>query len=560
MTDLPDVKLRALTNFPVAVTGRTGINVVKINGRWYIDYDVSGIVQNSNIPADQVDQYWFTVWNEVTNSYVNVPFSLAATSGVASLDGHTGALDIGDGLKFTGDTLEVDLGDGMPAFFETKAAAVAYPTPAIVPYLFTDGRISAGKGRGWWTPVAGNVAPAHGEYILTNARYFEPSFDDGGAIFLSQFGMAPWEVTNDDMNAPLQRSFAFGAEKNIHSYILGGGDYRLLTKLPQLSQPVRLFGANGPGGFNLRASAISRWYDEPNPADGVFHFVGTAACLLDSISIIADNNSNGGSPVVFYSTAEVAGGFNTIRGCYISADAGSSWNIGPGFFGGLHVSGSRSNFIESTQIFGATTASLYLQSCIHFVHRGGGLFLAGGSGHNLIITGGDGDGSTTITPSSEAVSIVAEDLGAISLDHCRNVRISSTAIQGNITNSATVFDTWIDGPFSRFGGPFTCENNWDKPTCFRNGSNITEVNATDGYAYYQDGTITQWAQFAVTGSAASYSFPIPFPNKCTSCRVSTKGATGADHITIASGGFTTSVVSLVGSGAGLTAIVEATGR
>jgi len=107
MTDLPDVKLRALVNFPVSVTGRTGINVVKINGLWYIDLDVSGFVQNANISADQVDGKFVTVWDSATNSYQNVPYSLVATAGVADIAGHTGALDIGNGLQFTGDTLEI---------------------------------------------------------------------------------------------------------------------------------------------------------------------------------------------------------------------------------------------------------------------------------------------------------------------------------------------------------------------------------------------------------------------------------------------------------------------
>jgi hypothetical protein len=107
MTDLPDVKLRALVPFPVSVTGRTGINVVKVNGRWYIDLDVSGLVRNANIPADQVANKWVTIYDATNNSYQNVPYSLVATAGVADIDGHTGALDIGNGLQFTGDTLEL---------------------------------------------------------------------------------------------------------------------------------------------------------------------------------------------------------------------------------------------------------------------------------------------------------------------------------------------------------------------------------------------------------------------------------------------------------------------
>lgn len=133
MTELPDVKLRALPRFPVAVTGRTAINVVKINGHYYIDLDVSGLVKNSNISADQVAQSWMTIWNETLNAYQNVPYALAATSGVASLDGKTGALDIGDGLKFTGDTLEFDLADQIAS----QAQAEAFSGTSVNTVLMT---------------------------------------------------------------------------------------------------------------------------------------------------------------------------------------------------------------------------------------------------------------------------------------------------------------------------------------------------------------------------------------------------------------------------------------
>lgn len=113
MTDLPDVKLRALPNFPVRVTGRTATTISKENGQWYVDHDVSELMQNPNISADEVAQSWMTIWNSVTDVYQNVPYALAATSGVSSIDGKTGALDIGNGLAFTGDTLQVAAGDGL---------------------------------------------------------------------------------------------------------------------------------------------------------------------------------------------------------------------------------------------------------------------------------------------------------------------------------------------------------------------------------------------------------------------------------------------------------------
>jgi hypothetical protein len=104
---MPDVKLRAMVNFPARVTGGTAIDIEKASGAFTINFDVSGLVQNPNISEAEVGQCWSLVWNKTTNAYEMVPFSLSATSGVSSIDSKTGALDLGDGLEFTGDTLDL---------------------------------------------------------------------------------------------------------------------------------------------------------------------------------------------------------------------------------------------------------------------------------------------------------------------------------------------------------------------------------------------------------------------------------------------------------------------
>lgn len=124
MTDLPDVKLRALVNFPVAVTGRTAIDIEKVNGRYFIDLDVSDLVQNPTISAGDLPSSRLLVWNSAANTYQTVPAALAVTAGVASIDGHTGALDIGEGLQFIGDTLESSVkGEVEVSWFGTDYAA-----------------------------------------------------------------------------------------------------------------------------------------------------------------------------------------------------------------------------------------------------------------------------------------------------------------------------------------------------------------------------------------------------------------------------------------------------
>lgn len=107
MTDLPDVKLKALVNFPASVTGRVATTVSKSNGQWFIDFDVSQLQKNTNISPGDVAVSWMVIWNEAQNAYQIVPYALAATSGVASLGGQTGALLIGYGLQFTSTTLSV---------------------------------------------------------------------------------------------------------------------------------------------------------------------------------------------------------------------------------------------------------------------------------------------------------------------------------------------------------------------------------------------------------------------------------------------------------------------
>lgn len=107
MTELPDIKLRALANFPVAVTGRVATKITKVGNQYFIDHDVSGLVQNPNISAGDVAASWMTIWNKTLNAYQNVPYALAATSGVSSIKGQTGALDLGAGLTMTGSTIDL---------------------------------------------------------------------------------------------------------------------------------------------------------------------------------------------------------------------------------------------------------------------------------------------------------------------------------------------------------------------------------------------------------------------------------------------------------------------
>ena len=113
MTDLPDLKIRALVNFPASAVGRTGIDVVKDGGTFYLDLNYADFQITPTVPAEDMPNAYNLIWDEVKQTFAKVPFSLQATAGVASLGGQTGALDIGDGLQFTGSTLQVDIGAGL---------------------------------------------------------------------------------------------------------------------------------------------------------------------------------------------------------------------------------------------------------------------------------------------------------------------------------------------------------------------------------------------------------------------------------------------------------------
>ena len=51
MTDLPDVRIKAVVNFPAIVIGGTGISVSKDAGTYTFDIDYSEIAQVTTVPT-----------------------------------------------------------------------------------------------------------------------------------------------------------------------------------------------------------------------------------------------------------------------------------------------------------------------------------------------------------------------------------------------------------------------------------------------------------------------------------------------------------------------------
>jgi hypothetical protein len=81
-TDFPDLKMKALVNFPAQAYGRVGIDVNKNNGAFYLDLDYSGFGIFTSLPPDTTP-YYSLLWNRITNSYQLCPFALTGVGGGA---------------------------------------------------------------------------------------------------------------------------------------------------------------------------------------------------------------------------------------------------------------------------------------------------------------------------------------------------------------------------------------------------------------------------------------------------------------------------------------------
>lgn len=79
MTDFPQLKFKALVNFPAQVSGRVGIDVDIINGAYFIDLDYSGFPVVENLPMQDVPNLNVLLWNSVTNSFLLCPIILLGT-------------------------------------------------------------------------------------------------------------------------------------------------------------------------------------------------------------------------------------------------------------------------------------------------------------------------------------------------------------------------------------------------------------------------------------------------------------------------------------------------
>lgn len=77
MTDFPQLKMRAVVNFPAQSYGRVGITVTKTAGAFYTDLDYSKFMPPIiTLPGDTTN-FYSLVWNSSTNVYELCPLALS---------------------------------------------------------------------------------------------------------------------------------------------------------------------------------------------------------------------------------------------------------------------------------------------------------------------------------------------------------------------------------------------------------------------------------------------------------------------------------------------------
>lgn len=144
MTDFPDLKFRALVNFPSNAFGGTGTDVRKQNGNFFVDLDFADFappVDGINDPTHEN----VLLWNDITNQYVLVPISVVGSGGSvteAPIDGQqygrqslnwtpiairtpSDSIPLTDGIAAPGTASEFSRGDHVHPT-DTSRAAVTY--------------------------------------------------------------------------------------------------------------------------------------------------------------------------------------------------------------------------------------------------------------------------------------------------------------------------------------------------------------------------------------------------------------------------------------------------
>lgn len=431
--ELPDVKLRALVNFPVSVTGRTGIDIEKTNGRYYLDLDLSRLVENPNISADQVDQSWMLIWNKVTDAYEVVPYALAATSGVASIGGNAGALDIGDGLVFTGDTLEIDLNISARTF-ATRADLAAATIPASVNYVQTSNYATLGDNGGG-RYVRGSAGIGVGYVTSADGAIWRLADQ---IINVRQFGAVPNSVSDYTSNIADAFNFANANPAQVQSIDFGEGTFGITAELPTPNRIVEIFGrTNGNQPTILLKNFVSS-----DATKGMLNFAQYSPYIHD-LDIRATGGS-GGSAISIINPPNTANvGQITIDRVLVSG--GNHYNYSlylDGTANTVSPIGLRNVFGSHNYFFGAAIDSVYLNGVHQFLMSSTVFDTVGGSGSYCLVATG--------TPAVQSTNISITGIwSGVSFDYVSLITLNG--VVGTITTTANSSDWSISGPNSSFG-------------------------------------------------------------------------------------------------------------
>ncbi|MGY3366235.1 hypothetical protein ACVWZL_003360 [Bradyrhizobium sp. GM2.4] len=228
MSTIPEVKLKALVNFPASAIGRTGIDVTKSGGTFYLDLDYAQFQITPTVSVGDMPNSYNLIWDEVKQTFAKVPFSLQATSGVSSLGSQTGAIVLDDGLAMNSSTLA--LTNRVPDY-DTATNLAASTTVNSTQNIFrTEGKLAvADRGGATYQQVGSNPAE-NGSFALTNGRY---------AKILERYVTPQMFKSSSDAGDDalmLQRFFDYVTTKGGEA-VIPYGDYSLST-MSTITAPV----------------------------------------------------------------------------------------------------------------------------------------------------------------------------------------------------------------------------------------------------------------------------------------------------------------------------------
>ena len=83
MTDLPDIRIKTLTNFPSNALGGTGIDIAKVDGNFIVDLDYSEIGQVLSVSAPDLAATFVVLWSQTSGAYQRISLAdLKTTLGI----------------------------------------------------------------------------------------------------------------------------------------------------------------------------------------------------------------------------------------------------------------------------------------------------------------------------------------------------------------------------------------------------------------------------------------------------------------------------------------------